>query len=103
MGDSGSPSIEISFPCLWKINWPHPTPQYGQMDRVTCADSVFGASCFVRELMTSRLVPRDFPRICCSRGHFFNNIGSCLPPRTRHYQVSIVLHQVSIVLPLRVY
>src|ERR1051326_5865282 len=67
MGDSGSPSIDTSFPSLWKTSCPHPTPQYGQIERLTSAFLFFGASCFVCSLIASVPVPRQLPERICRR------------------------------------
>src|SRR5215475_14382654 len=70
MGDSGSPSIETSLPFLWKINCPHPTPQYGQIERATSASSMRACISRVFSDIDSRPVPSLRSRICLTSGHF---------------------------------
>src|SRR6266699_2914174 len=52
------------------MNWPQPTPQYGQMERATFASSI--RACIERVLsdIDSRPVPSLCSRICLTSGHF---------------------------------
>src|SRR5215471_3539873 len=70
IGDSESPSIETSLPSLWKINWPHPTPQYGQIERATSASSMRACIACVFSDIASRPVPSLRSRIWRRTGHF---------------------------------
>src|ERR1700722_11109092 len=64
IGDSGSPSIEISLPFLWKASRPQPTPQYGQIDLATCVPSVLGRKLRVRSDIDSMPLPLAPVLIC---------------------------------------
>src|SRR6059036_2294886 len=58
------------------MSWPQPTPQYGQIERATCASSVRACMARVFSDIASRPVPSLRPRICRTSGHFKSNAVS---------------------------
>src|SRR6266404_5480661 len=58
------------------MSWPQPTPQYGQIERATCAPSM--RACIARVLsdIASNPVPSARSRICRMSGHFESNAVS---------------------------
>src|SRR5437899_9855208 len=58
------------------MSCPQPTPQYGQIDRATCASSI--RACIARVLsdIASNPVPSDRSRIWRMTGHFESNAVS---------------------------
>src|SRR6266705_3349023 len=58
------------------MSWPQPTPQYGQIDRATCAWSVRACMARVFSDIASSPVPSLRSRICRTSGHFESNAVS---------------------------
>src|ERR1039457_72387 len=58
------------------MSCPHPTPQYGQIERATCASSI--RACIARVLsdIASRPVPSVRSRICRTSGHLESKLVS---------------------------
>src|SRR5205807_1041586 len=52
------------------MSCPQPTPQYGQIDRATCASSIRACIARVFSDIDSRPVPSLRSRICRTSGHF---------------------------------
>jgi len=51
------------------MSWPHPTPQYGQIERATFASSILACIARVLTDIDSSPVPSLRSRICRTSGH----------------------------------